>query len=114
MTYAEQLEKDDGRIDWRKSARQVVDHARAIHPWPGAFTTLDGEALKLFAPTIAAGAGAPGTVLSAGDGLVVACGDGAARFADAQLPNKRRMPVSELVKGRPIAAGTVLGAGVVA
>ena len=110
VTYAEQLEKEHGRIDWSKSARRVVDHARAMHPWPGAFTTLDGEVLKLFAPSTEAGQGAPGTVQSSSDGLVVACGEGAARFAEAQLPNKRRMPVAELTKGRPIAPGTVLGA----
>ncbi|MCC7072833.1 MAG: methionyl-tRNA formyltransferase [Deltaproteobacteria bacterium] len=110
VTYAEQLEKEQGRIDWSKSARRVVDHARAMHPWPGAFTTLGDEVLKLFAPSMAAGQGAPGTVLSSSEGLVVACGDGAARFADAQLPNKRRMPVAELIKGRPLPPGTALGA----
>jgi methionyl-tRNA formyltransferase len=76
---------------------------------PGAFTTLGSEVLKLFVPTLAEGHGAPGAVLLAREGLVVACGDGAVRFADAQLPNKRRLPVAELVRGRPIAPGTVLG-----
>lgn len=109
VTYAEQLEKDEGRIDWGKDARRVVDHARAMHPWPGAFTSLGAEVLKLFAPTLATGRGAPGEVLSSADGLVVACGEGAVRFAEAQLPNKRRMPVAELVRGRPIAPGTRLG-----
>ena len=112
ITYAEQLSKEDGLIDWQKSAPRVVDHARAMHPWPGSFTMLGDEVLKLFAPAIAAGqGGAAGTVLSARDGLVVACGEGAVRFADAQLPNKRRMPVAELLRGRPIAAGTMLGVG---
>ncbi|MBI1946102.1 MAG: methionyl-tRNA formyltransferase [Deltaproteobacteria bacterium] len=110
VTYAEQLEKHHGGVDWTKSARQLVDHARAMHPWPGAFTSLGDEVLKLFSPSLAPGQGAPGAVLSAGDGLVVACGAGAVRFGEAQLPNKRRMPVAELVKGRPIAVGTVLGA----
>lgn len=109
ITYAEQLTKDEGRIDFAKSARRVVDHARAMHPWPGSFTTLGDEVLKLFAPSMAQGRGAPGEVIAAGDGIVIACGEGAVRFADAQLPNKRRMPVAELVRGRPIAAGTLLG-----
>lgn len=109
VTYAEQLQKEEGRIDWSKEARRVVDHARAMHPWPGAFTHLGAEVLKLFVPTLAAGQGAPGEVLSSVDGLVVACGAGAVRFAEAQLPNKRRMPLAELVRGRPIAPGTRLG-----
>ncbi len=110
VTYAEQLEKGHGRVDFSMSARRVVDHARAMHPWPGAFTTLGGEVLKVFLPSVAAGQGAPGAVLSSSDGLVVACAEGAVRFAEAQLPNKRRLPVAELTKGRPIVPGTVLGA----
>lgn len=109
VTYAKQLTKDEGRIDWTKGACAVRDHARAMHPWPGAYTTLDGETLKLFRPEEAHGKGAPGVVLGSVDGLVVGTGDGAVAFMEAQLPNKKRMRVSELVRGRPIAEGTVLG-----
>jgi methionyl-tRNA formyltransferase len=109
ITYAEQLSKDEGRIEW-KGARRVRDHARAMHPWPGAFTSLGGEVLKLFKPRAAEGTAAPGVVLGTGDGsLVVGTGDGAVAFLEAQLPNKRRMTVAELVRGRAIPAGTVLG-----
>ncbi len=110
VTYASQLTKEDGRIDWTRGAAAVKNHARAMHPWPGAFTTLDGETLKLFSPRDAVGAAAAGVVVGTGDGsLVVGTGDGAVAFLEAQLPNKRRMPVADLVRGRPIAAGTVLG-----
>jgi methionyl-tRNA formyltransferase len=110
VTYAEQLTKDEGRIDWTKGKRRVRDHARAMHPWPGAFTSLDGETLKLFVPAAAEGKGEPGVVLGTGDGsLVVGTGDGAVAFLEAQLPNKKRMKVADLVRGRPIAAGTRLG-----
>jgi methionyl-tRNA formyltransferase len=112
VTYASMLKKDDGRVDFHEDARAVSCHARGMTPWPGAFTTLGGEVLKLFAPTTMAGDGAPGTVLSTSDGLLVACGSGAVRFDAAQLPNKKRMPIAELIKGHPIATGTTLGAGV--
>lgn len=114
ITYAEQLTKDEGRIDWTKGEKRVRDHARAMHPWPGAFTTLAGpagvEVLKLFVARKAAGQGPPGEVLGTADGsLVVGTGDGAVAFLEAQLPNKKRLPVADLVRGRPIAAGTRLG-----
>jgi methionyl-tRNA formyltransferase len=109
ITYAEQLEKEEGRIDWTKSARELINHARAMYPWPGAFTTIDGEMLKLFKPAEAHGSGNPGEVLGTADGLVVGCGDGAVAFLEAQLPNKKRMSVSDLVRGRPISTGTRLG-----
>jgi methionyl-tRNA formyltransferase len=109
VTYAQQLTKEEGRIDWTKGAKRVRDHARAMHPWPGAYTALDGETLKLFKPEEAHGKGEPGVVLGSADGLVVGTGDGAVAFMDAQLPNKRRMSVAELTRGRTIPAGTRLG-----
>jgi methionyl-tRNA formyltransferase len=109
VTYAHMLKKEEGAVRWDRPARDVVNHARAMTPWPGAYTTLAGDTLKLFAPSVSEGAGAPGTVLSTDDGLLVATADGAVRFADGQLPGKKRMPVDALVRGRPIGAGTMLG-----
>lgn len=112
VTYAHMLRKEEGEVRWDRPAREVVNHARAMHPWPGAYTSLEGEVLKLFQPRTAftpRGDAPPGTVLEAGEGLVVATSDGAVCFLEAQLPGKKRMKVSDLVRGRPIPAGTVLG-----
>ncbi|HEY4221602.1 MAG TPA: methionyl-tRNA formyltransferase [Myxococcota bacterium] len=110
VTYAHQLEKAEGKIDFARGKRFVRDHARAMHPWPGAFTSWNGEVLKLFSPRAAHGTAAPGVVLGTADGsLVVGTGDGAVAFLEAQLPNKKRMPITEFVRGRPLAEGTVLG-----
>lgn len=108
VTYAKMLAKEEGRVDFARPTRQVVDHARAMHPWPGAYATLDGEALKLFRPRAADGRGAPGTILASRDALVVATADGAVAFADAQLPGKRRMTVAEIARGKPLPVGAVL------
>jgi len=109
VTYAEQLRKEEGRIDWHRPALRVRDHARAMFPWPGASTTLAGEPLKLFRPRLADGRGPPGAVVRIdAEGLVVACAEGAVAFLEGQLPNKRRMSIAELVRGRPIPAGTLL------
>jgi len=110
ITYAAQLTKDEGRIDWTRGKDRVRDHARAMTPWPGAFTILGGEVLKLSSPRDTPRVGAAGEILGVEDGaLVVGCGDGAVAFREAQLPNKKRMPVADFVRGRPIAAGTRLG-----
>lgn len=110
VTYAEQLSKDEGKIDWTRGARRVRDHARAMFPWPGAWTLLGPDVLKLFRPEHSSLRGDAGVVLHAGaDGLVVGTGDGAVKFSEAQLPNKRRMLVSDLVRGHVIPTGSVLG-----
>ncbi|MFZ9886268.1 MAG: methionyl-tRNA formyltransferase [Myxococcota bacterium] len=110
-TYAHMLQKEEGLVRWTSSAQDVVNHARAMTPWPGAYTMLDGEVLKLFGPHVHASRetlAAPGTVLGTSPGLVVATGDGAVCFAEAQLPGKRRLLVEELVRGRSIPPGLVL------
>ena len=117
-TLAPPLEKDDGRLDFSQPARAVSARARGVDPWPGATALLDGETVKLFRPrVVAAGAlaSAPvearaGTVLRAdGDGLLVACGDGAVAFGELQLPGRKRLPTGVVLNGRPIAPGTRLG-----
>lgn len=112
VSYAHMLRKEEGELRFDRPARDVVNHARAMHPWPGAYTSLEGETLKLFLPRVAASGSsdaAPGTVLDTNDGLVVATSDGAVSFAEAQLPGKKRMKVQDLVRGRPIVTGTRLG-----
>lgn len=116
-SYAGLLDKEQGRVDWSQPAARVRDRIRGVDPWPGAFTLLEGQPLKLWRPRLAPQAGiesaagaAPGTVLRAdASGLTVACGAGAVVVAEAQLPGRKRMAVGALVAGRAIAAGTVLG-----
>lgn len=113
VTYAHMLEKDEGRIRWARPARDVVNHARAMYPWPGAWTELDGETLKLFRPSVVEGVDVdalpPGTVIAADHRLLVVAEGGAVAFAEGQLPGKKRMAIADLVRGRAIDVGAVLG-----
>ena len=110
VTLAPPLEKGAGRIDWRTSAVEVRNRIRAVDPWPGAFTTLGAEPLKLWSARTASGQGRAGAVLGADrSGLIVACGEGAVAIAELQLPGRKRLPASALLAGRPIPVGTRLG-----
>ena len=106
-TYAPKLTREDGRIDWNHSALSIDRQIRAFDPWPGTFSTLDGETMKILAATVVEGAGPSGTVLD--DRLSIACGTGAIRPTRVQLPGRQAMDTDAMLRGRPIPRGTVLG-----
>jgi methionyl-tRNA formyltransferase len=116
-THARMLTKDDGRIDWSKSAQRVHDHVRGMTPWPGAFTHVgEGAArktLKVLATRLGGSSGAnaaPGTVVLGERGRVeIACGEGSIELVRAQVEGKKPLAASELVSGRALAGGMVLG-----
>lgn len=108
---APMLTKEHGRVDFSRAAPEVDSLIRGLDPWPGAFTSLGCERLRLFGSQVVAGqSGAPGEVLVADKrGLLVACGEGAVRIEELQLAGKKRMSASALLAGRPISTGTRLG-----
>lgn len=111
-TTAPILEKEDGRIDWSRDNRAVHDHVRAMTSWPGAFTHAGGKLLKVLQTSPASDvAGAPpGTVVTADKrGIEIACGRGTLMLLRGQLEGKKAHDARELVSGRAVSAGTVLG-----
>jgi methionyl-tRNA formyltransferase len=109
-SYAPMLKKEDGRIDWNRSALDIHNQVRGLAPWPGAYTHLQGEPLRLARTLPESGRGGePGRVLSTGaDGLRIACGEGVLLVRELQLPGKKRLPAADFLRGRTIPAGTVL------
>ena len=108
-SYAPMLKKEDGRIDWRRSAAEIHNQVRGLDPWPGAFTCLDGEVLKIANSAPEEGVGEPGAIVSADpDGVRVACADGVLKIGELQLPGKKRLPAGEFLRGRPIPTGSRL------
>lgn len=108
-TYAPMLKKDDGAVDWTRSAVEVRDHVRGMDPWPGAFTGLGQTRLRVFLAALAQGSGQPGQVLGVDErGLMVACGDGAVTIAAVQAPGGRRMEARAFAGGHHIPPGTIL------
>lgn len=100
--YAHKLSKDDGHLDWSRPAGDLDRQIRAFHPWPGCYTDLDDQRIRLHAATPVAGqAGqAPGTIIRRErDGIDIQCGDGALRILQLQLPGSRAQSVNDLING---------------
>lgn len=107
-THAPKIDRALTRVDWTRDARTVSRVVRAYDPRPGAYTTLDGQDVKLYGARFSPRpeSVAPGQVLSAGDdGLVVACGEGAVWLAQVQPAGKRRLSAGEWARGRGVAVG---------
>lgn len=107
--YAPLLKKEQGRIDWSRPAPALHNQVRGLDPWPGAYTLLDGEPLKLgrTRPLEETHAAVPGTVLAAGgDGVRIACGCGVLVVGELQLPGRKRLPAADFLRGHPLPAGT--------
>ncbi len=107
VTYAKKIDKAEARLDFTKAAEQVERQVRAFAPAPGAFFELDGERFKVLAADVVEGEGPAGVVV--GGDLTIACGSGGIRPTIVQRAGRPAMAVADLLRGRPIPVGTVLG-----
>lgn len=138
ITYAKKITKEEARIDWNQTAEHINNQIRGLAPSPAAYFVHNGENIKIFKaeiiPSPACGGGLgrgaqqdtlsqisphPSPPPQAGEGVVragtviddslsIACLQGILRPLEVQRPNKKRMSVSEMLKGYAIDAGTVL------
>jgi len=106
-TYAPKLAREDGRMDWRHDAASLDRRVRALNPWPGTFTTLGAEVLKILAAKPVPGSGPPGTALD--DRLTVACGEGALQLLRVQRAGRPPLPAEAFLRGHAVSRGTRLG-----
>lgn len=95
-TYAPIIKKTLGRVDWNKSAGEIVNLARGLYPWPGAYSSLGGRTFKILNAEAVEGGGSPGEVI---EQIVVAAGSGAVRITRLQFENKRSMSDKEYLAG---------------
>ena len=110
-TKTGRIDKSFGRIDWEQSAVELERFIRAMDPWPGSYTFLQGRMFKLKAaePVPTETKGAPGTVLSADErGILIAAGDGALLLKTVQLEGKKAMDAAEFLRGHAVRVGEVL------
>lgn len=108
VTIARSIRKEAGAIDWGESAEAIDRQVRAYDPWPGTFTILSGERLKIIRgmPVMGVEADAlPGTFISSEGALGVAAGEGVYRIEEIQPAGKKRMSAEAFLAGR----GEVIG-----
>ena len=113
MSHQPMLDKEMGRIDWCRSAREIACQVRGLNPWPVAYTALEGKPLKIYQarPIEGAAEAVPGQVVesSAKKGLIVSCGQGLLELMEIQAPAAKRMQAKAYLMGKRIEPGTVLG-----
>jgi methionyl-tRNA formyltransferase len=113
-TFAPPITREHTRIVWNEPADRVVNLVRGMAPRPGANTTLRGKTLRVLAATRAPeavqGRFAPGTVtIRERSRLYVATADGMVELQEAQLEGKKVLAARDLVNGRALVEGDVLG-----
>ncbi len=112
-THVGMIKKSFGVMDFSKSAVELERLIRGLNPWPSAFTKLSGKTLKIWRARVeeseAKGA-KPGEILRAENaGVWVQTGQGVLVLEEIQLEGKKRMAAADFLRGRALAAGTILG-----
>ena len=103
VTFAPMLDKSMCPIDWNKSAQQVHNHVRGLHPWPIATMELQGKKFKVHATRVVEGSGKPGQILGlTKTGLQIACGSGAVEILSLQAEGGKRMAAPDYFRGHPL------------
>ena len=105
VTFAPMLDKTMCPIDWSKTALQVHDHVRGLHPWPVATAEIAGTKFKIHSTVVVPGKNGalPGTVLAlTKTGLQIACGEGAVEIRSLQAEGGKRMAAPDYFRGHPL------------
>ncbi|MCP3739043.1 methionyl-tRNA formyltransferase [Rossellomorea sp. BNER] len=102
-TFASNIKREQEKIDWSQSGVNVYNHIRGLHPWPVAYTLLDGSVIKVWwgEKVVASKQGEPGEVIKVeDDGFVVTTGNEMAiKITDLQPSGKKRMTARDYLRG---------------
>jgi methionyl-tRNA formyltransferase len=114
VSYAHKIDKAESAIDWSQSAQAIARRVRAFDPFPGAATTLGGEAIKVWGCEMdscqRSAGGRSGQILFVNDsGITVACGEGALRLTALQRAGGKRLAAADFLRGFLLEPGMVLG-----
>jgi methionyl-tRNA formyltransferase len=105
-TFAPLLKKNDGLIQWTRSVDEICNFIRGMNPWPGAYSFLGGERIKILKGSAIEGNGAPGTICGVSkDDLLVGTGRGILSIIEIQPAGKSVMPAGPFLRGRKIKEG---------
>lgn len=115
-TLARILRKEDGLIDWRRTAREICDRARGFLPWPGAWTSFRGQRFNIWkcrpVPStewMAGEALPPGMVHAVGKRLLAGTGGGVLELLEVQVEGRKRVPAEAFLNGMRLSGDDMLG-----
>jgi methionyl-tRNA formyltransferase len=110
-TFAPILKKEDGQIEWSRTAREVFNRLRGFHPWPGAFTTFRGQPLTVsWAKPIEHGSLSVGLLDTEKRRVFVGCGEGTVlELLEIQPAGKKKMSAEAFLNGYKLLKGERLG-----
>ena len=109
VEYAAKIDKAEARVDWERPADAIARTVRGLSPFPGAWTVLGGERVKLLGAVAVDGSGEPGTVLATREGIDVAAGSGAVRLTRLQKAGGKALDAAAFLNGTPLAKGDRFG-----
>lgn len=110
--YSPIMNKSLGNIDWNKSAIEIHNLVRGINPWPSAYTTYEGQTMKVWKTKVINKNSdkQPGTIISVDkEGINVSTSEGIVQIKEIQMAGKKRMEVPEYIKGNNINTDIILG-----
>ena len=115
-TFARNILREDEKIDWNKSAREIFNQVRALDPMPGAFTYLDEDILKIWSSEVVEleenySAEKVGTIIKHDKKhIYILCGENTVlKVKELQISGKKRMPVVNFLSNKKDYVGTILG-----
>ena len=106
VTYARKIEKSETKIDWSLPAKTINRKIRALSPFPGAWTEINGERIKLLASKVINKENEPGMILD--KGFSIACGQKAVEITEAQRPGKSAQKSDVFLRGFRLLEGSKL------
>ncbi|RMG80511.1 MAG: methionyl-tRNA formyltransferase [Chloroflexi bacterium] len=109
VTYAPQIKKEDGLIDWSQSAEAIERQVRAFTPWPGTFTFWNGTQLKIHQGEVVAGHAPEGKIVTIGEQIAVGTGEGLFVLKQIQPAGKKAMSIDAFLRGHQEFIGAQLG-----
>jgi methionyl-tRNA formyltransferase len=113
-TFARNIKREQEKIDWTRDGEEIYNHIRGLHPWPVAYTTLDGSVMKVWwGEKVSVTPSSPGKIIGIEeDGFVVSSGNSTGiKITDLQPSGKKRMSAKDYLRGAGahLKAGLMLG-----
>jgi methionyl-tRNA formyltransferase len=104
-SYAPPLKKEDGRLNWSKTATEIFNFVRGMYPWPCAYCYLNNERIKIISVKMLEGSGVARRIEKAGEELIVGTGEGLISIIELQPEGKTSMSAKAFLRGRKLKEG---------